>query len=333
MKDKDTPLKMVRNWEKTIPGIYAQLDSLRDAKADGEIWWPDHCSLPINAVHTYLVDTLGLSKEKAAEVAAEITACWTWRQNKIVYSFDPELVLALAEQVRDIQDEEKLPFDLLLHFPFPCIYVKTPNLIEHIDGFFAWVEYDVNRKANELRVQMVAKDYMWSIPMVMHMIPGGSINEWVADTLKTTQEVSGRDDLVDFDRNPGLAPQISVMLICIEMLLYITAVNADIVDVQPTAAPRPRPCGTIQDKASEVRQKVVGMRVGSVLRRASQARTEDGNEATGRTVRPHARRGHWHHYWTGPMDGDRELILKWTAPTFIHPEGGTEDDIVIHPVK
>ena len=40
--------------------------------------------------------------------------------------------------------------------------------------------------------------------------------------------------------------------------------------------------------------------------------------------RPHTRRGHWHHYWTGTKD-NRKLILKWTAPIFV---GGSSDNII-----
>jgi len=32
------------------------------------------------------------------------------------------------------------------------------------------------------------------------------------------------------------------------------------------------------------------------------------------------RRGHFHHYWTGPRDGDRKLIMKWLPPTWINPD-------------
>ena len=40
---------------------------------------------------------------------------------------------------------------------------------------------------------------------------------------------------------------------------------------------------------------------------------------TGKTVSPHTRRGHWHHYWTGKRGTDeRKLILKWTFETAIH---------------
>ena len=37
MKDKDTPLRLVRKWEKMEPGIYRVLDVLRSAKDTGEM--------------------------------------------------------------------------------------------------------------------------------------------------------------------------------------------------------------------------------------------------------------------------------------------------------
>lgn len=50
------------------------------------------------------------------------------------------------------------------------------------------------------------------------------------------------------------------------------------------------------------------------------------SEITSRSApRPHTRRGHWHHYWTGSRsDNSRKLILKWTAPTFV----GSADDTI-----
>ncbi len=47
--------------------------------------------------------------------------------------------------------------------------------------------------------------------------------------------------------------------------------------------------------------------------------------------RPHARRGHWHNYWTGPRSGERKLVLRWVEPMFIH--GGEFDEVTVHPVK
>jgi hypothetical protein len=50
--------------------------------------------------------------------------------------------------------------------------------------------------------------------------------------------------------------------------------------------------------------------------------------------RPHPRRGHWHHFWTGPGAdiAARKLVLKWVAPTFV----GTildDDPAIINIIK
>lgn len=138
MKDKDTPLRLVRLWEKMNPGVYAELDRCRAAKDEGQMSWPDYCELPIGAAFTYLVDIADMSHVEAAMVAAELTACWTWRRCKKIFSFDDDLAAALAAQAEDVQDTDVLPADLLLHLPYPCVYIKAPVLLDRIDGFFVW---------------------------------------------------------------------------------------------------------------------------------------------------------------------------------------------------
>lgn len=332
MKEKDVPLKLIRSWERRIPRCYEQLDYLADAKKDGEIWWPDWCPLPISAAFTLLVDRVGLARKEAAEYAAELTACWMWRQNKIVYAFDADLMRALVEQAKDMEDTDVLPVELLLHLPYPIIYVKTPEFVQYVDGFFAWNEWDVNRKAPELRVQMVIDDYTHSVPMVLHLIPGGTIRDCVRDTFETVMEYTETPTIVQSG-----ASDARVILSAIQMLLYLTAENADVED-QPAPVRIERTgektARIIQDKAGEVIAKDVGVRVGSALRKAYSTRAKSAKgETTGLRRRAHTRRGHWHHYWTGPLDGERKLILKWTAPTIIHPEDGREDNVMVFPVK
>ena len=89
MRDRDTPLPLVRKWEKMDPGVYETLNELRKAKDSGDMSWPDYCELPISAAYTYLLTKYD---EKIAEsLCAELTALWAWRKCKKVYSFDPDL--------------------------------------------------------------------------------------------------------------------------------------------------------------------------------------------------------------------------------------------------
>ena len=46
---------------------------------------------------------------------------------------------------------------------------------------------------------------------------------------------------------------------------------------------------------------------------------------TGRSVRPHVRRAHWHHYWVG--EGRTRLEVRWIEPTFVLPEGKREVEL------
>ena len=90
---------------------------------------------------------------------------------------------------------------------------------------------------------------------------------------------------------------------------------------------------SIQDKAGEVTSKNVGVRVGAAFRHAKSRSNTNRSTGTGSAKHPHMRRGHWHHYWRGPLNGDREIFLHWTAPMMIHGDIGKEDTVVVYPVK
>lgn len=330
MKDKDTPLALVRLWAKLDKDCYRQLDNCRAAKDRGEMIWPDYCLLPINAAATYLQSVQKMSDLQVASGCAELTACWIWRQNKIVYAFDPDMAAALASQAEDVTDTDVLPADLLMHLPYPCIYIKAPGLLEHMDGFWTWVDFDVNREGPELRIQWVFDTMDASVPQVIHIIPGATIRDCVLGTMQTTQEHTREQ--VDMS---NLLDGARIILMAIQLLLYLLADNADIDDEpkpQISVVNSRKPKQKIQDKAGEITAKTVGVRIGAAFRRSRRGKSTGGSTGTGTAKSPHLRRGHWHHYWRGPKDA-RELTLKWTAPTMIHADAGELDNVIVYPVK
>lgn len=337
MRDRDTPLRLVRMWPKMLPSCYEELDRCRTAKLDGSMDWPDYCLLPINAAYTYLVCAGGMADTDAAMVAAELTACWTWRQNKVLYAYDPDLVDVLRSQADDIKDSDIIPAELLLHLPHPCIYIKAPGLVERADGFFAWVDYDINRSGPELRIQWMLDDIEHTVAQVLHIKDGWTIHDCLEDTARHTAEVIGNDgdNIADVS-----AKDVRVLLSAIQIILYLVSQDAEISDATaPPKVQRPRGSGktvtVIRDKAGDVDCKDVGVRIGAAIRKA-RVRYEQRKEAAGSggTKRPHARRGHWHHYWVGPIGTpDRKLILKWTAPTFVHADDFDGGNVIAYPVK
>ena len=337
MRDRDTPLPLVRLWPQMLPGCYEELDRCRAAKADGTILWPDYCLLPINAAHTYLVCAAEMEDTEAGQLCAELTACYIWRRSKVLYTYDPELVDVLRAQAEDMADADVLPVDLLLHLPHPCVYIKAPGFVEHTDGFFAWVDYDTNRQGPELRIQWMIEDMQHTVPQVLHILGEGStIKDCLLDTARHTAEFFGNDpDNVDVT-----ADDARMILSAIQLLLYIVSQDADVADAPAPLRPQrdrksPKSINLIRDKAGDISHKEVGVRVGAAIRKA-RIRYEQRREAAGPggTKRPHARRGHWHHYWTGAMDTpERKLVLKWTAPTFVHADDFDGENVVAYPVK
>ena len=38
-------------------------------------------------------------------------------------------------------------------------------------------------------------------------------------------------------------------------------------------------------------------------------------------IKPHMRKAHWHHFWTGSKEDpdNRQLVVRWVPPTFVKP--------------
>jgi len=61
----------------------------------------------------------------------------------------------------------------------------------------------------------------------------------------------------------------------------------------------------------------IGERTGASLRSAYQTQENDSdNQIQGSGKRPHARKAHWHTYWTG--EGRTIPILKWVSTALIN---------------
>ena len=323
MTEKDTPLFLVQRWVKRIPGCYEDLDGINEAH-DGSL---------LEAVSKYIMrNYTGHEVVYDSDVmkdALELIACWLWRKNKVIYSFDKELSFLLREQSQqyllsegengDPDSTEHLPIELLSHPPYPIIYLKAPDMLPGADGFFYWVD--------DLHILCVERGMQETLPtLVMPLIEGKTIGECVSRML---DRMIPDDKMLDVHNlNLVMMP----IFFAIQLMLYLIAQNADISDDQPYRKPR----RVIQDRFKEVHSYSVGVRIGATIRSLPTLRNAGGGGCAGDGVegspkRPHARRGHWHNYWTGPRSGERKLVLRWVAPMFIH--GGKFDEVTVHPVK
>lgn len=246
-----------------------------------------------------------------------------WRQTKLIYEFDKTLVEELTAQT-----DLAVASEVLKRLPFECAYITTPNLFgcngEPVDGFMCLKRNDVLQ-----------------ILFVVYNKENGTTSEGLLDihldanTLeesdRLSQETSVKRGLIS-----GHVPSTRTSSGIIQLLLYLCAANADIEERRPTTAPTKK-----TPKASDkrpVRCWDVGVRVGATIKRnrsyAAKTQRKGSDHKQHARPRPHLRRGHWSHFWTGKRDSaDRERVLKWIEPMYINAD--TPDDLptTIHRVK
>ena len=117
-------------------------------------------------------------------------------------------------------------------------------------------------------------------------------------------------ELMFDDTDMGIYPT----ALMVNGLAYLCSANADIT---PSYTPQKGLKRNNAKRRSQATWHDVGYRIGAELRSYKRAESVRG-EHQGGTVRPHMRRAHWHHYWTGPRNGERKLVLKWLAPTMVN---------------
>lgn len=245
-----------------------------------------------------------------------------WRQTKLIYEFDKTLVEEL-----NAQTDLAVASEMLKRLPFECAYIMTPNLFsyndEPVDGFMCLKRHDV------LQILFVA----WNKK-------DGTTNEGLLDihldakTLeesdKLSQEASVRRGLISEH-----APSTHTGNGIIQLLLYLCAANADIKERRPSTTTAKKTSKTTDKRP--VRHWDVGVRVGATIKRNRSytvRTTQSADHKQHARPRPHLRRGHWAHFWTGKRDSaDRERVLKWIEPVYIN--ANTPDDLptTIHKVK
>ncbi len=336
MENQDLPpLVLLREYSRDLPRAWRQLADMRERRGKDLPWWPDWCYVPIAGAIAVVTEGAPLPlgpAEKAKMLAhppAIVAALAAWRMTKGIYRFDPTLL----EEVANMPLDGNLPAQVFLSLPEWCVYIETPGLvfravrhdISRVDGFFAHLEYDVNHNRSELRLVLYMPDagaqgFTPWLPFPVHL------GEWsVEEAVRRTFRAAQVDvwPLTPDEEGETVAGMAAAITPFINLVLYICSANADFGDERPTH-PSQRPPADKKKKlvaAEQPRIWDVGIRLGPALRRA-QTTTSSSPTATERSQtsraspRPHWRRGHWHHYWTGPRSKpeERKLIVHWLPP-------------------
>lgn len=303
------------------PNAWRLVDDLRADRGKGLPLWPPWCFLPLAGWYAIVSADAGVDRLPPHMVpdAARLAAIGTWRYTKGIYRYDDDARWALAGTVL----HGEMPVDVLLRLPEWSVYIETPGrewLGSVLHGFWAHLEWDANTQRRELRFLLDLDDGL--IPQILHMGPWTiteAIDRWISEAHRQAQ-------LHNLGTVPDTTYAVEVMsaavLPLVSLLLYLCSDEPEVQDRdEPEARPgRPQPKRTKNGwrlfEARKPRIWTVGAGIGEALRRAAQ------DEATGRTVRAHVRRAHWHGYWTGARGSDdRRFRYRWLSPMVV---GGGE---------
>jgi len=337
--EKTSPLKpkqLLTELSRRMPTVWEQIKRLRKGKGKDLPDWPEWCYMPIAGGYAIATDGGPPNANLFDPLLspASITALATWRVSQGVYRFDADLFNSLVAQPL----ESRLPCEVFKRLPEWCVYIETyglPFLDVRTEGFFAHLECDANDGRTELRLLLVPVGSP-NTPLSLHL------GDWTLDEGLRRMWTEAEKNIHGsaLPPNPPFEKRHTDAIVpLLQLLLYLCADNAD-VPVRPEhPSARTRMSGQV-DVPRDVRLWTVGERIGAGIRKYRNEHTQqldDGGEPPvwkdgfRHSPRPHVRRAHWHHFWTGPKTGERKLMLRWLPPIPVK-YNEVEGPVVIHKV-
>jgi hypothetical protein len=278
---------------------------------------------------------------------------FTWRATQGVYCFDDTIFGELCST----SVTGRIPAEALEGLPEWCCYIALPRARSiagfNVAGFFANLNYDLDDQQRDLNLVLDATrpdGSAYLAPASLRL--AGTLEESISASVALMQR------FVENGGGLGLgcaAPEMALAYVdhlrrhseehrrefapLISLLLYLISANRDLRSGALTEPVRPRVQHTRRGgprifPPSAPRVWEVGYRIGATIR-AGQGAVARGHQPVNgseeqmhASPRPHLRKAHYHHFWTGPLKGERQLIVKWLHPILV-AAGGNEDPGII----
>lgn len=296
------------------PTLWRDIATLRERRHLLGDDWPDWCYVPVGLVLTLYESRMGRATPEALYYVSAASGLAAWRQTQGIYRFDPDVFDAVWET--PITGE--IPVEALIRLPEWAVYVETPGREmrrgERLHGFYAWVDWHANKRAPELRY---LPDLEGGLSTGYLTLPAGA-------TLERAIEAT-RDEVIAFARREriGLSPgddlflDLAIVPHLVSLLVYLGSETAEVHDAKGSDR---QPMGRCAPKRAANAPTVweTGYRLGAALRRARERATSAAGDGSHASPRPHVRRAHYHSFWRGPRDGERELFVKWLPPIAVN---------------
>lgn len=325
---KHRALRHLHHYSKKWPEAWQNADLFRAGRGKDLPDWPAWCFLPLagwlecTRQNQVAINPFDLSALEAVKDAGILAALGSWRLSQGIYQFDP----LIFDSLKNTQLERDLPSDTLLRLPQWGLYVETPGmkwLSGILYGFFVHLEHDINTERPELRLVLDTDDGL--VPQLLH-IGTWPLQEAVDRMLAESSRVSGITLPTQGLEGVNIAGHISEALQpIVALVLYLCSEEPDIEDRdypgQVPGIPQPRKTkkGWRLFPPDKPRHWTVGEVLGEELREAVKKAAEAEFKSTGRTVRPHLRKAHWHGFWKGRGEEAKRFVTKWLPPIPVNP--------------
>lgn len=309
-------LEFLNALSREFPRVWKQVEKVVLHRPKNDQRWPDWCFIPFSRwceiAHSIFPDS---ASPRAALLLGYLAPVGTWRYSQGIYRFDPDVYEAIIQTGM----EREMPSDVFLRLPEWCVYIESPGLKvanSSAIGFWARLEADTYHGYPELWLLFDTVGGL--VPFILQLGPW-TIAEAIqrdlddAMALKANEGLDWPDEVNMEESDPAqFQPFLS-------LLLYLCSEQPEIGEPAEPMPSRPqlkRVKGGQWKLFPPSRPKIwpVGNRTGELIR---QAKTRGNGEASGKTVRPHIRRAHWHGYWIGPRNGEQKFKFKWLAPIIV----------------
>lgn len=282
----------------------------------------------------------GFDRERAIDEISPVYFNFLWSKHRMIYHFNDALVSAFAEQVKRIDESETIPCEFLSRLPYPCIAVEiTPFSVSAVDRNSVDQLYHIDFSGRFYLIYE-KENLLFDFPILhclfemqdgdladyfMPIIPSGTVK----DSIFALHEfILSENEMISFD---DAKAEMTAPLLAMQVVLYLQSESADI-KKPPKKSKRRKKIPQKKNAASNPSTPEivrVGYRVGRILREYESS--ESKPSGTGSKKRPHSRRGHWHHYWTGPKNNPehRKRVIKWISPMIIHGETNQKTTTVV----
>lgn len=323
MKTDCKPLMLTNLISERFPDCWNILDEMKK-----DYTFDEKCYLPIGVSIAALEDAIG-DKIETIILGEMVSATAAWRIHKQIYQFTPEMEEMLTKQLGN--EDTVVPVEAFYNLPYKCIYIKLTQ-DEDFDGFFVHFDYCINQKRLELRLSFVGHEMenRW-VSSFIYLEKGKTLKDVINEIYaETYDKLNKYNKKIGCSKDEYMQDYLGMVEPYLQLVLYICSENKEVEEnpKQKQITRKPKNKQLIKDKYREVQIWDCGLQTTEIIR--NYRKTKNYTDSTkqpidsvvskaGTPKRPHSRRGHWHHYWTGALGTEqRKLVLRWVVPTFIH---------------